>query len=131
LNAADVSNTNPGSSGADRPNQLLGATLSKPGVNRFFNTEAFAAQTPGTLGDERSNQLYGPHNRRIDASLFKGFALNREATLQFRTEVFNVTNTATFSAPSNYLGGANFGQLTDLTSGYTPREIQFALRLQF
>ncbi len=131
LNAADLSNTNPGASAADRPNQIAKATLANPGVGRFFNTDAFVAQAPGTLGNERSNQLYGPHNRRLDASLFKNFSVGREANLQFRAECFNVTNTSNFAAPAAILGGANFGQLTQMTAGYAPREIQFALRLQF
>jgi hypothetical protein len=100
-------------------------------VSRFFNTTAFVAQAPGTLGDERNNQLYGPHNRRVDASVFKNFKVWKEANLQFRAEVFNVTNTTNFAAPASILGGTNFGQLTQLTAGYTPREIQLVLRLEF
>jgi hypothetical protein len=57
--------------------------------------------------------------------------VHKEATLQFRTEIFNLTNTANFASTAAVLGGANFGRLTELTAGYTPREIQFALRLQF
>ena len=131
LNASDVSNTNPGAYSADRPNQIAKAALTNPGVHRFFNTAAFAAQPEGTLGNERSNQLYGPHTRRIDASLFKNIPLAKKTNLQFRTEIFNVTNTANFAAPAANLGGSNFGELTQMTAGYTPREIQFALRLQF
>lgn len=131
LNATDVSNTNPGASGADRPDQIGSAALSNPTVNRFFNTDAFVAQAAGTLGNERRNQLYGPHNRRLDASLFKNFTIVKEASLQFRAEVFNITNTANFAAPAALLGGANFGQLAQMTAGYTPREVQFAIRLQF
>lgn len=131
LNASDVSNTNPGAYAADRPNQVGQNSVSDPGVSRFFNTAAFVAQSPGTLGNERSNQLYGPHNRRLDVSLFKNIPMLKEAMLQFRGEVFNVTNTANFASPSSVLGGANFGRLTQLTAGYTPREIQFVVRLQF
>lgn len=131
LNATDVSNANPGASGADRPDQVGSAALANPAVNRFFNTDAFIAQAAGTLGSERRNQLYGPHNRHLDASLFKNFTIAKEASLQFRAEVFNVTNTANFAAPGALLGGANFGQLTQMTAGYTPRELQFAIRLQF
>ncbi|KAA6456654.1 TonB-dependent receptor [Acidobacteria bacterium AB60] len=131
LNAADVSNTNPGASAADRPNQLGAARTRHPDVDRYFNVEAFAAQVPGTLGNERSNQLYGPPTRHIDASLFKNFEVAKERTLQFRAEVFNVTNTASFASPDAVLGTANFGHLTQLTAGYSPREVQFAMRLQF
>lgn len=131
LNATDVSNTNPGASGADRPNQIGKAKLNIPGVSRFFNTDAFAIQVPGTLGDERSNQLYGPRNRHLDASLFKNVSVGKEAEVQFRAEIFNLTNTANFAAPASILGGSNFGRLTQMTAGYTPREIQFAIRFQF
>ena len=131
LNANDVSNTNPGASAADRPDQVGDPKLRHPGVAQYFNVNAFRAQTPGTLGTERSNQLEGPPTRHIDTSLFKNFALRRETTLQFRTEVFNLTNTANFASPAAVLGGADFGRLTQLTAGYTPREIQFAMRLQF
>jgi hypothetical protein len=100
-------------------------------VGQFFNTSAFVAQAPGTLGSEARNQLYGPHNRRLDVSLFKNLSIGSDANLQFRAEYFNVTNTANFAAPAAVLGAANFGQLTQLTGGYTPREAQFAIRIQF
>ena len=131
LNASDVSNTNPGASAADRSNQLGPGKLAHPSVSKYFNVDAFAAQAPGTLGNERSNQLYGPSTRHLDASLFKNFSLHNERNVQFRTEIFNLTNTANFASPSAVLGGGNFGHLTQLTAGYTPREIQIALRLQF
>jgi len=100
-------------------------------VAQYFNVHAFAAQTPGTPGTEQSNQLYGPPTRHLDASVFKNIGLGGERTLQFRTEVFNVTNTASFAAPAALLGGANFGRLTQLTAGYAPREIQLAIRMEF
>ena len=131
VNATDVSNTNPGASAADRPNQLGNATLPRPGVARYFNTEAFAAQSAGTLGSERSNQFDGPPTRHVDISIFKNFTLHKQRNLQFRAEVFNLTNTANFAPPAAALGGANFGHLTQLTAGYTPREIQFAVRSSF
>jgi hypothetical protein len=131
LNATDISNTNPGASGADRPDQIGKPRLNHPSVREFFNTGAFAAQAPGTLGSERGNQIYGPPVRHLDGSLFKSFALPREMSLQIRGEVFNLTNTSSFAAPNAILGGASFGQLTQLTGGYTPREIQFAVRISF
>jgi hypothetical protein len=48
----------------------------------------------------------------------------------FRAEPFKITDTANLAASAAILGAAKFGQLTPLRAGYTPREIQFALRLQ-
>lgn len=131
LNAEDVSNTNPGASSADRPNQVGKGSMQSPGVSQYFDTSVFAPQTPGTLGSERSEQLYGPPTRHVDVSIFKNLAVGKEKSLQFRTEIFNLTNTANFASPAAALGGANFGRLTQLTAGYAPREIQFALHLSF
>jgi Carboxypeptidase regulatory-like domain/TonB dependent receptor-like, beta-barrel len=131
LNVNDVSNTNPGAGAADRPDQKGDSALPHRSVSRYFNTDAFVAQDFGTLGTERGNQLYGPPSRHLNGSLFKTASLHKEATLQFRAEVFNITNTANFASPNAVLGGANYGQLTQMTAGYTPREIQFALRLQY
>jgi len=131
LNATDVSNTNPGASSADRPNVFGNPQLAHPGVHEFFNTAAFKAQPAGTLGTEARNQLHGPHVRHADVSLFKTLKIHESITAQFRTECFNVANSANFGAPAANLNGSDFGQLTQITTGYTPREIQFALRLSF
>lgn len=131
VNATNVSNTNPGASGADRPNQIESPEVKHPAVKKFFNTNAFVAQSPGTLGNERGNQIYGPPVRHLDFSLFKNFTLRQEVSLQLRGEIFNLTNTSSFASPNATLGGANFGQLTQLTGGYTPREIQIVARISF
>jgi hypothetical protein len=131
LNATDVSGTNPGAAAADRPNVSGGVYLSNPGISKFFNTAAFTAQNPGTLGTERRNQYYGPHVRHTDFALHKNFDVTDKVKGQFRTECFNITNTANYAAPVATLGSKNFGKLNAITRGYTPREIQFVLKLNF
>jgi len=136
LNATDVSGTNPGASSADRPNVVGNPSLAHPSIHEFFNTTAFIlnpqqTQAKGTLGDEARNQLHGPHIRHADVSLFKTLKVHDAITMQFRTECFNLANSANFGAPNANLNGGDFGQLTQITTGYTPREIQFALRLNF
>lgn len=131
VNATDVSNTNPGANAADRPDQNASWRVSNPNIAEFFNTAAFAAQTPGTLGSEGRNQLYGPHYRHLDLSLFKTFPIGERFKLEFRAESFNLTNTSNFNTPNASLNGANFGQITSLNPAYTPRELQFALKLNF
>jgi hypothetical protein len=135
LNPSYVSGTLPGQRGGDRPNQVLvNPSLGKSSrsVNEWFNTAAFAVQTAGTLGTERRNQLYGPSFRHLDLSLIKEFPLlNDKAHMQFRAESFNITNTASFSSPSATLGGSGFGTIPTVANTYTPRELQFALKVLF
>jgi hypothetical protein len=48
--------------------------------------------------------------------------------LQFRSEFFNIWNHANFSQVSVNYGAGDFGQVT---SALDPRQIEFALRLDF
>jgi hypothetical protein len=51
--------------------------------------------------------------------------------LQFRSEGFNLTNTANFAEPRATLGAANFGIISAATPASTLCESQFALKLLF
>ena len=78
----------------------------------------------------------------LDAGLYKSFSMpwNENHKLQFRWEVFNVTNTqrltggASFDStlgldPQNSQPQPTFGNLTAIQG--TPRVMQFALRFEF
>ncbi|HEY6413733.1 MAG TPA: hypothetical protein VIX42_08595 [Edaphobacter sp.] len=47
--------------------------------------------------------------------------------LEFRAELFNLTNTPAFAQPNGSFGAAAFGTITSTTTD--PRVVQFALRL--
>ncbi|MBB5342307.1 TonB-dependent receptor [Tunturibacter empetritectus] len=130
-NSSDVSNTNPGANNADRPDRIGSPRVSTPTVNEFFNPAAFAAQSTGTVGNERRNALYGPHYRHLDLSLFKTFPIRERYYLEFRAESFNILNMANFATPNASLGGSNFGKITSMSTAYAPRQYQFALKLTF
>jgi hypothetical protein len=97
----------------------------------FFNTCAFTTQAFGTYVPSRRNLLHGPHNRTFNVSVFKTFPIHNNARLEFRTEVFNLTNTPNFSTPDSGLGDGSFGQITSTRGGSNPRQIQFVLKLLF
>lgn len=48
--------------------------------------------------------------------------------LEFRAEVFNVTNTPAFNDPNSSFGSSSFGTAT---SAGNPRDFEFALKLHF
>jgi hypothetical protein len=67
-----------------------------------------------------------------DAGLLRDFKLSKlreGAYLQFRAEFFNFRNTPIFSTPVTDVQASNAGQI--LSSAGAPREIQFALKLEF
>ena len=137
----------------ERPDMIGKGVLSHPlrnsgGSIQWLDPYAFTPQVQGTHGDERVNQLFGPHDRRDDLSLLKDLALNERWRMQFRVECFNLSNTANFGVPDNALNawvtpttgapyaasiaqGNNFGAISSLAGSETPRQFQFALKLLF
>ena len=65
----------------------------------------------------------------LDAGLMKMFRVTERLGVQFRWEVFNVTNTPALSDPNASLGNPDFGKSRATLS--RPRQMQFALRIGF
>jgi hypothetical protein len=106
------------------------------GVNIFQNpsaaVDAFAYTLPGGTGGR--NVVRGDGNFNIDVALGKSFMMPYKEShrIQFRWEVFNVTNTARFDplSISGSLGTlGSFGKYTDTLTN--PRVMQFTLRYDF
>lgn len=121
--------------GQDRPNKISRAKGPKT-LTEYFNTADYAPQPLGTLGSAKRNSEFGPHFRHIDFSLFKDFPVTEKVNLQFRAEAFDITNTPNYYIPNTgsnnaELGSSTFGQVTDYDPNYNPRQLQFALKLQF
>jgi len=60
--------------------------------------------------------------------MIKNFIIRKGRMLQFRSEFFNLTNTAAFAAPVTNIQAATVGRI--LSAG-EPRDIQFALKLYY
>lgn len=117
---------------SDRPNQTRNATLANPSIDRYFDTSAFSRQTVGTPGNEQNDSVYGPRARTLNGALLKSFPLHDRLNLQFRAEFFNVFNTPNFGQPGASLSTpSTFGVISSSAVNMNPRQMQFALRLQF
>ncbi|HET7840524.1 MAG TPA: carboxypeptidase regulatory-like domain-containing protein, partial [Terriglobia bacterium] len=116
--------------GTQRPDRLSDPALpaSMRGTSEWFDTAAFAVAPQFTLGTSSRNPVRGPGYQDLDVSLLKRASLRERATLEFRAECFNLTNTPPLSAPNVVLGTPGFGSIT---SAGDPRVIQFALKLEF
>lgn len=121
--------------GNDRPDQIASANLSHKTLGEYFNTAAFAPQAIGTVGSAQRNSVFGPHFRHSDMSIFKDFPVTELVNLQFRAEAFDVSNTPSYiinsGSGSATLGNTAFGQIQNYDTNYVPRQMQFALKLQF
>ena len=109
--------------------------------NSYFDPNAFLPVTGVRFGTAGRNSLRGPGLVNLDASLFRDFTVGRGATVQFRAEVFNVTNRPAFNNPGANASSAtraadgtivNLNGYTEITSAQpTERQARFALRVKF
>ena len=105
--------------------------LSNPNIHDWFNVAAFPVPAAYTYGNSSRNVLTGPGLRDWDFGLFKTFQLTslwENARLEFRGELFNLTNTPPFGLPTADVQSPSAGQV--LTAG-SPRIAQFSLKLSF
>jgi hypothetical protein len=117
-------------SGLNRPNQTCSATASSPTINKWFNTQCFAAPPVGELGDATRTPVYGPDFVNTDFSAIKHFPLPREGMmLDFRAEFFNIFNHPQFFVPNSDLNSVGFGAISQTVNN--PRLVQFAIKLRF
>jgi hypothetical protein len=137
----------------DQPLYLYGSGF--PG-GKSFNSSAFSIPPDGLDGNLGRNVLRGLGAWQIDFSLNREFRLSEGASLQLRSEAFNIFNHPNFANPSDpntpgrltLAPGPGFGASTQmLATGLSPtnavgqlsplfqiggpRSIQFALRLRF
>jgi TonB dependent receptor len=110
----------------------LGGEIELPGdqrtVNRWFNTEAFAAAPESRLGTAGVRTVKGPGLQLWDLSLRKRLAETERWRLQFQADFFNLFNKANFLNVATTVTSADFGSITSAAPG---RNIQLALRLTF
>jgi hypothetical protein len=96
---------------------------------QWFNTTAFVVAPQFTLGNGSRNPVRGPNYHDADLALIKHTGASERLDVEFRTEVFNLTNTPAFAQPSGVLGNAGFGAITSTVAD--PRVIQFGLKLNY
>lgn len=121
-----------------------------PGGRRITD-QVFAIPAEGVQGTLGRNSLRSFGARQIDLSIRRHFTLTDTKRLEFRGDLFNITNTPNFGVPSAILpqvpnpffgvtremfgrslgGGGTSGGLNPLYQIGGPRSVQFSLRLVF
>jgi len=113
--------------GGQRAVQVLDDPFGDGTVNNYLNRNAFASPDPGTYSTLRPNAFVGPSQFQNDLAVTRTFGF-AEHKLQFRWEIFNALNKASFNNPTSGLNSTNFGRI--LTAG-APRIMQFAFKYDF
>ena len=112
-----------------RPNVVgktaLAAELRTP--QHFFNTAAFVTAPQFVLVTAPRNPVRGPAYSDLDLAVVKHTRVFAKGDVEFRAEVFDVTNTPAFAQPNGSFGSAAFGSITGTTTD--PRVVQFGVRV--
>jgi hypothetical protein len=122
----DVANTG---YGGQRPNRIGSGALANRTLQQWFDKSAFLAPALYAFGNSGGNILREDRFKSLDFSVFKQFRVSEQGRMQFRAEIFNLTNTPSFSAPDTNIDTAPGGRVTSTLSA--PRQIQFALKYNF
>lgn len=140
--------------GTQRPNFVTEGSANCGIGTRINNTNcinraAYTLPNPGTFGNIHRNALKGPGFRNVNFSLFKDFQIYERFKIQLRAETFNLFNSSNPGNPNSTLptavidpvtrvatntpnfSGSNFGTITSAATGYTPRVLQLAGKINF
>jgi len=117
--------------GVQRPNVVASPNLpsDQRSPTKWFNTAAFQSAPQFTLGNASRNPVRGPNYRDADIAFIKHTGIRERVDLEFRAEIFNLTNTPAFSQPNGVLGSSAFGTIT--ATATDPRVIQFGLKVNY
>jgi hypothetical protein len=135
---------------ADRPNIIGDWRVANPGPNRWFNpctrlangtlrncasgdTPAWQQNAAGTFGNAGRNILRGDGLKNFDLGIGRFFSLTERQRLQFRAEVFNLSNHPNFFFPTASLQSGVFGTISRAANNGTgaQRQIQLAVKYIF
>jgi Carboxypeptidase regulatory-like domain len=119
------------------PNHIVDKVV-RPGVIQWFDPSCYETTAPGFLGDVQRDSLPGPGTLDADISIVKNTKVTERLNVEFRAECFNCVNhfnlggtgaglLGEINAPANTTGQSTFSQ----SPVVTPRQIQFALKLDF
>jgi hypothetical protein len=114
--------------GGQRPDQIADPHLSHRSINQWFNTAAFVAPAPYSIGNTARyfSYLRAPGYDNWDLSLQKMWELHETLQLEGRAEFYNLPNHPNFYTPDT---GINDGQYGKINQSFDGRSSQFALKL--
>lgn len=128
IRANDQSGTNSRGARADRIGDGNDGPKTVGPGSQWFNPSAYAGPRVGTLGNAGNGTVRGPGLKNLDLSVQKLFPVTEQVRIEFRGEMFNVTNTPSFQGVNANQSSVTFGEVT---AAQDARRVQFGLKLVF
>ena len=95
----------------------------------FFDIAAFSPPPFGAYGNAGAQLLYGPGLVNYDISIFRKFGLGESKEIEFRFELFNMSNTPHWDTPESNIDRPRFGEI--LSAADDARRAQFGVRFLY
>jgi hypothetical protein len=116
-----------------RPNVICDGNLPRGQRTavKWFDTACYVPAAPYTYGDSGRGEIIAPGLVNMDFMVNRTFHFTEARYLEFRSELFNLTNSEHFGMPNSTLGVANFGSITNTAPNSPAREVEFALKAWF
>lgn len=121
-----------------RPDIIRNPNISNPGVDRWFDVDAFAAPQLGHFGTSSRGVIVGVPTRVMHNSLAKHFMIKERAKLRLEFLATNTLNHPNYAEPNtnitNVGGAARITNVTDRNEKFDtaiPREMQAQIRLEW
>jgi hypothetical protein len=93
--------------------------------------QCFAPQYTGTAGNSMKNILTGPHQRRVDLSVFRDFPFIAKTKLQFRAESYDISNSPNLGQQNYDINSTAWGTISGSVPGSDQRVFQFAMKFSY
>ncbi len=101
----------------------------------MFNPAAFRNITDAAYRVRTNPKSYagvqGPGYKNLDLNLSKFFRITERVKLEFKMEVYNLSNTFTGADPNLTVTSAAFGKVTSMLRQAVGREMQYNVRIHF
>jgi hypothetical protein len=132
-----VSNTVSATANCSACTRNMGKLILENGPNTLYwftpeQRALFSTPAPGQLGNTGRNFFVGPSFFQMDMTMSKKFRVTERFNFEFKVDAKNVTNSISFTAPSNISTASTFGQIRDRVFSSTfARKLQVGLKLNF
>lgn len=118
--------------GGQRPNwNGITPCVANPSPQRWLDASVFSNPAAYSFGNapRTFNGCRSDGTSQVDLTLTKNTRFRERLNLQFRAEMFNVSNSARFAPPNQNFGNPQYGVVN--AQGNLPRIVQFGLKLSY
>jgi hypothetical protein len=114
-----------------RPNLVGNPNLARGTrtVDRWYDITAFATPTQFNFGTSGRSVIRAPGLVNLDLLIARNFQITERYRLEFRSEMYNASNSVHFGRPNVQTNAAQAGRIT--ATQVPNRQVQFGLRLVF